>query len=175
MTEKQRFDIVFTGNIAEGFTLADVKRKAAQVFKMDDGKVDTLFQSKARTLKKNLDESAANKYQKILSQIGMVVLVQPQEFIDAKAELNHSPPSVGTNALPDWTLDEVGALLTGPTPETVSHVEAPSYTIATQPCNILTPDERPKIVPSLEISSLEAITINDVGEPLLEMSEKTTS
>lgn len=86
--EQQKFDVVFSGSIADGFVLAAVKEKAAQIFKMDDQKIAGLFQNKPLALKKNIDENAANKYQKVLTQIGMVVSVVPHE-----AALNTSSPS----------------------------------------------------------------------------------
>lgn len=52
---------------------------------MDAQKVESLFRGDARTLKKNLDESAAKKYQKILTQIGMVVSVYAESVANQEA------------------------------------------------------------------------------------------
>jgi|GEM_PF-4661434 len=75
MSQSMLFNIVFTGNIIDDFTLVNVKEKVGQLFKLGQSEVDNLFQGKPVTLKKNVDEAAAKKYKKILNQIGMVVQV----------------------------------------------------------------------------------------------------
>lgn len=184
MSDKPLFDIVFTGDIAEGFALDDVQRKAAQLFKMDDKKVASLFQGKRLALKKNLDENAANKYRKVLSQIGMIVLVQSQspsvpspptkEKVDDNqevAKLTEKP----ITTLPNWDIDDVGVLLTEAQPEPEAEVIAPDYTLAPQPCDILKPEERPKVVPPPSLPALSSMTLGKVGEELLEISDKATT
>ena len=51
------FDIVFTGQLAEGFELAAVKQKVSQLFKLDADKTNRLFLGKPVTLKKNLEHN----------------------------------------------------------------------------------------------------------------------
>ncbi len=191
MSEESTFDIVFTGEILEGFVLLEVKQKAAQLFKMDEQKVAALFQSKPVTLKKNLAPDAAKKYQKVLSQIGMAVVAQPQntEVKGAAAPSPSQPsnPNVASDDLskddkkkhaskevtvPEWELDEVGVLLTEPVEQASAVVNAPDYTLANQPCNILRPDEVSQPPPEPVFPELSELTINDAGEDLLESTEK---
>ena len=83
------FDIVFTGKLAGGIEPSAVKQKVAQLFKLDTEKVDRLFQGKPVTLKKNLEQVAAKKYQKILMQIGMVVELRQQHSM---LDVGHQQP-----------------------------------------------------------------------------------
>ena len=69
------FDIIFTGDLVDGASLDLVKQKAVQVFRLNDSKVTVLFSGKRTVLKKNVDQSAAMKYQKILTGIGMASVV----------------------------------------------------------------------------------------------------
>jgi len=71
------FDIIFTGDIVDGADLALVKQKAAQIFRLNDVKTEVLFSGKPTVLKKNVDQSAVSKYQRILTGIGMTTVVQP--------------------------------------------------------------------------------------------------
>lgn len=71
------FNIIFTGAIREGFDEATVKQKAQQIFKLEAAKTAVLFSGKPTVLKKNIDATAAQKYQKVLHGIGMQTRVQP--------------------------------------------------------------------------------------------------
>jgi hypothetical protein len=186
MPDKQLFDIIFTGDIADGFDLVEVKRKAAQLFKMEDQKISSLFQGKRLALKKNLDEAAANKYRKVLSQIGMIVVVQsqgdiapvsesPQQQSESKPQVTHESSVPSATASLNWEIEQVGVLLVAATPSPSPAVTAPTYTLAPQPCHLLTPEERPE--PSLppNLQALSTITLGNVGAELLEIEEKTTT
>ncbi|MFT6220946.1 MAG: hypothetical protein ACJA0C_000343 [Candidatus Endobugula sp.] len=82
------FDIVFTGDIAGGADIIEVKAKAAQLFRLDDDKLTVLFSGKRTMLKKSIDDEAAQKYQKILNGIGMITVVQ----VHATTQAKPSPP-----------------------------------------------------------------------------------
>jgi hypothetical protein len=188
------FDVIFTGDIAEGFVLADVKKKAAQLFKMNDQKIDALFKGGALSLKKNLDQLAAQKYQKILSQIGMVVLIQPhgsfeetanavEKSVEIVATADSCAAGLGEQALAtrpleqnaissDWELDSLGVTLSEPELHRGSAVSAPDYTIAPQEGLLLNPDERSKASDAANFPELDSITMSDVGESLLTASER---
>ncbi len=77
-SDDEKFDVVFSGQIANGFIIDDVKQKLSQLFKIDSTKVDKLFQAESVVLKKSLSESAALQYQKVLLQNGMVVSLKSQ-------------------------------------------------------------------------------------------------
>jgi hypothetical protein len=190
MAEEQLFDIVFTGDIAASFVLLEVKKKVAQRFKMDERKVDALFKGRAVTLKKNLDSTAAKKYQKILTQMGMVVLIQPRaKAVSAIQQANiTSPENTRQDVLapkagdtnndsressPDWALDEVGVLLSEPSP-VMPNIASPNYTLTSPMGNILTPEEMPAPIAAPDDSALSDVTIKTAGQSLLDEAEKAT-
>ena len=78
------FDIVFTGDIADGADITKVKVKAAQLFRLDNDKLAVLFSGKRTMLKKSIDNKAAQKYQKILNGIGMITVLQTHATTPAK-------------------------------------------------------------------------------------------
>lgn len=189
MAEEQQFDIVFAGEIVEDFVLLEVKKKVAQLFKMDERKVDALFNGKAVTLKKSLDNIAAKKYQKILTQVGLVVLAQPRAIAKAASVIqkiditNPEKETLATNVVetkndsrelsPNWDLDEVGVLLSEPSP-TMPDIAPPNYTLTSPTGNILMPEEMPTPIAASDMSDFSDVTINTAGKSLLEESEKAT-
>ena len=198
--EQQKFDVVFSGSIADGFVLAAVKEKAAQIFKMDDQKIAGLFQNKPLALKKNIDENAANKYQKVLTQIGMVVSVVPHEAAlntlspsavvgrqsshpssvssehkEKALTKNDTSRSQAFDSSKHWTLEAVGARLTDASSVNVTQpqdITVPDYTLRSQPCNILASEEMLPTASAPVLPDLARITMRDVGEDLLSDSEK---
>jgi hypothetical protein len=78
------FDILFTGDIADGVDITTVKLKAAQLFRLDDAKLVVLFSGKRTILKKNINNDAAQKYQKILKSIGMITVLKSHGVASVK-------------------------------------------------------------------------------------------
>lgn len=71
------FHVVFRGDIADGFALADVKARFAQLFKLDPARVDAYFAGKPTALKKDCDRATAEKFRGALQQIGAVAEIRP--------------------------------------------------------------------------------------------------
>ena len=72
----EKFDIVFTGQLAKGVEPAVAKRNMCALFKASAEKIDRMFQSDSVTLKKNLDIDAAGKYRIALKKAGVIVEVR---------------------------------------------------------------------------------------------------
>lgn len=186
MTDNQKFDVRFTGQVAEGFLLGDVKSKAAKLFNIDDKKIDAMFKGRMVSLKRNLNEAAAKKYQKILTQIGMVVVLQPTQektpeqkietFEEKSAENNTKKEELKANhenaSSSEWDIDEVGVMLVAPAPEINPSVNIPTYSLADQTGNILNSEEVKTGEKKIIEPNVSHITINDVGEFLLTESER---
>ena len=66
----ERFNLVFSGDLARGADLAQAKKNLGRLFKISDEKVEALFSGKAITLKKNLDFATANKYRTAIKNAG---------------------------------------------------------------------------------------------------------
>lgn len=99
-----KFDIIFTGDIVDGADISTVKIKAAQLFRLDEAKLAILFRGKRTALKKNVDNDTAQKYQKILKNIGMITVLQshgtantslaPQKSSHDQAAISSQAPSI---------------------------------------------------------------------------------
>ncbi|HEY7884360.1 MAG TPA: hypothetical protein VIC08_05375 [Cellvibrionaceae bacterium] len=102
------YDLVFRGDIVLGHSLSDVKARMQQLFKADAAKIDALFSGRPVTLKRNMDEATAKKYQAVLSKAGAeVALVAVTEGESAAS----AESSVSTQA---WSLAPVGSPLLRP-------------------------------------------------------------
>jgi hypothetical protein len=79
------FDIIFLGQLQPGHTLAEVKRRLIELFKVDAAKIDVLFSGVAVPLKRNLDQAGAKKYQAVLARAGIKVQVRASKASAAAA------------------------------------------------------------------------------------------
>ena len=75
MTDKNH-NIVFNGDIVEGFSIGQVKKNMSQLFKTDPEKIATLFGGQRAILKKNIDQTTALKYKQVLLKAGALVDIQ---------------------------------------------------------------------------------------------------
>lgn len=109
------FDIIFRGDIVFGHQLAEVKLRLQQLFKADAAKIDALFTGRPVPLKRNLDETTANKYRDALLKAGAMVEVCPSDKSPANAP---AKPPVAARPVPavvrapessGWTLAPVGS------------------------------------------------------------------
>ncbi len=74
-----KYDVVFTGELFDGFDKADVKANLARVFRVSDEKTEKFFSSPRVVLKANVDRKTADKYKAILAKTGAVVSVEPRQ------------------------------------------------------------------------------------------------
>jgi hypothetical protein len=80
------FDIIFLGQLQAGHTLAEVKPRLMQLFKVDAAKIDAIFSATAVPLKRNLDRAGAKKYQAVLARAGVKVQIRPSNTSAAAAK-----------------------------------------------------------------------------------------
>ena len=66
------FEVAFSGEIAPGADLSQVRASVGKMFKADETKLDQLFSGKRIVIKKNIDEQTALKYKAALSKAGAV-------------------------------------------------------------------------------------------------------
>lgn len=173
-----QFDIIFRGDIVFGQQLADVKLRLQQLFKSDAAKIDALFTGRPVPLKRNLDESTANKYRDALLKAGAMVDIYPSDKSPANAPVRPAPaiaPAESKPAVPTgWTLAPVGADLLPirerpPQPAPVV-VDITGLSLRPAEGNLLDPrefrqDEAPAVVaPDLGLAA--------VGEDLISADEK---
>lgn len=82
------YSVIFRGDIVLGKNLVDVKQKLAQLFKVDDARIERLFTGKPVPLKANTSLTQAKKYQAILNQVGIVTSVIDNSIADITSTIN---------------------------------------------------------------------------------------
>lgn len=86
------FEVVFSGRIAEGASVDQVKGNVAKLFKVEVAKVERLFSGARVAIKKGIDEATAKKYQMALAKAGALC-----EVVNAAAvkpeQAEPTPPS----------------------------------------------------------------------------------
>ena len=73
---EELFEVAFSGEVADGADLEQVKAKVGAMFKADATKLGHLFSGKRMVIKKNIDLPTANKYKAALNKAGAVCEVK---------------------------------------------------------------------------------------------------
>jgi len=85
------FEVVFNGEVIDGFDAAETRAKIGKLFNADEAKIARLFSGNSVVIKKNLDEATANKYLGAFKNAGAKAIVR-----DAAApvveEVQAAPP-----------------------------------------------------------------------------------
>jgi hypothetical protein len=86
----EKFSVVLTGKLADGFELPRVKSNIAQVFKLAPEKVEKLFRGKPVALKRGVDKAQAMKLRNALARAGALGLIKadvvnPQVTVETPA------------------------------------------------------------------------------------------
>lgn len=66
------FNVVFSGNIAPNHTINNVKNNLNKLFKLNDAKIEQMFNGYDYNLKTNLDQEAAENFKEKLEKIGVL-------------------------------------------------------------------------------------------------------
>lgn len=80
------FDVVFYGNILDGFSVEQVKASFAKLFKLSDEKVEQIFSTSRVVLKANVTEAVSEKFLQALKNAGAEVAVEAKN-VTPKVEL----------------------------------------------------------------------------------------
>ena len=72
----EKFSVVLTGKLADGFELPQVKSNIAQVFKLAPEKVEKLFSGKPVALKRGIDKAQAMKLRNALARAGALGVIK---------------------------------------------------------------------------------------------------
>lgn len=84
------YRIVFSGEVSDGVSFGDAKSKVCALFKLDNKTVEALFSSKRTIVKKNLNYSEAQKYQKAFLKCGAVCEIVKQSKVDTEKTISDS-------------------------------------------------------------------------------------
>ncbi len=83
--------LVFRGEVIEGFKADDVRRELAQALKLDEARVAQLFTGARTVLKRSVEPALARRYVDKLASLGARVHLEPSD----------APPTTGFAPLPD--------------------------------------------------------------------------
>jgi len=72
----EKFSVVLTGKLADGFELPEVMDNIAQVFKLAPEKVEKLFGGKPVALKRGVEKSQAMKLRNVLARAGALGIIK---------------------------------------------------------------------------------------------------
>ncbi len=96
----ERFDIIFEGHIKEKASLLEVKRKLATLFKIDDTRVEQLFQRSPVVIKRNLTRAEAVEYDRLFEQTGAESRIVPsRRQTEAQPQKGSTPPATAPQRL----------------------------------------------------------------------------
>lgn len=157
---QENYDLVFRGELVRGAELAQAKRNIAQLFKVDNTKVESLFSGKAIVLKKGLDFATANKYRVAIKKAGCRVDVLEQHIrLPSGPEAAHASTAESVPAAP------------APEPNADSTSSAESLlSLAPGGGNLLSADE---VQPTLQVDvDTSGLSVKEAGDDLLNDSEK---
>ncbi|MDH5517777.1 MAG: hypothetical protein OEY36_08150 [Gammaproteobacteria bacterium] len=70
------FEVVFKGEIIDGFDTAETRQKIGKLFNADEAKINRLFSGNNVVIKKNLDQATANKYITAFKNAGAIAVVR---------------------------------------------------------------------------------------------------
>lgn len=85
-----RYNIVFTGEIMDGYDPGDVKRNLARLFSISEEKAGQILARKRVILKKDLDERTAGRYAEVLKKAGLQIFQEP---VQAQTGIQEQKPS----------------------------------------------------------------------------------
>ena len=72
-----QYNVVFHGEFSPEYDIDEAKEKLAKIFKLKSETVDTLFSGQTVTIRKNVDEVTAQKYQKAAAGCGVIFELEP--------------------------------------------------------------------------------------------------
>ena len=107
----EQYKLVFTGQIAEGYTQPEVEAGLARLFKTEVGKIALMFSGQAVVLRKGLDEATAGQYLAALAKVGALA---------ERVPMTPPPPVAAAPAAP-----ALPAALAPPAPAIARAAEAP--------------------------------------------------
>lgn len=83
---QDRYDVVFYGEILDGFDLQSVKQGFINLFSLTEEKVEQIFASSKVTIKPGLDQQTADKYQRALEKVGALTVIESKTPVEAVAQ-----------------------------------------------------------------------------------------
>lgn len=106
----KKFQVIINGQLVDGAELIQTRQNIARLFKTTIEAVEPMFSGKRVSVKKNLDQVTAKKYQQIIIKAGLKAGVIPMART-ASAEKTIAAPRPQTTTLDDATIAAVGSTI----------------------------------------------------------------
>lgn len=105
--------VYFEGNIADGFSIGQVKKNLVKLFKSDAERIGQLFSGERVALKKDIDLATAKKYHAVLLNAGALVTIAAANDAAVLESGAEQPAQEKQAEQPEfsWSLAPVGSLL----------------------------------------------------------------
>ena len=78
-SQGKRYQVIFRGEIVDGYETAKVKRNLARLFKADVKRIEPLFSGQPVVIKEDLDAQTAETYQKKIKEAGAICVIQQRD------------------------------------------------------------------------------------------------
>lgn len=169
----QQFEIAFSGEIAPGAQLEQVKAAIARLFQADDALLARLFSGQRMVIKQSIDSDAAAKYQAAFQRAGAVLEVRDLTAPDIEEITPGLPVENPASSAPQGATStpvdtgKPAMLKVAPRDEYMAAfigVEAPDFGIAPLGDDLQpTPAEKP--APDLDLSAMSLAPVgSDMGQ-----------
>ncbi len=171
------YEVAFSGEIAEGADIEQVKQAVAKLFKADEAKLEQLFSGKRIVIKKNINLVTAQKYQTALNNARALCEIKNLSAVTAVEEVEIKAPEAEPAAPPPAAVkrDPVIDENIPPAPNTDPlHIDASSIEdleVSVAPVGSDLQDEIREVEP-LE-ADLEGLSMAPVGSDLGVEKEET--
>jgi hypothetical protein len=163
MSQEQRYDLLFRGDIVPGRQLDDVKTRVRELFQIDDARLASLFSGRPVLIRRELGAMEAERYRGALAAAGALVELRPVSGSPegAAAPVAATPqPAAG-----DWALTPVGAALLRPEERGQSApraVDVGDLSVLPPGADVLRPEERRAVAAvSIDTSRFGLQTLDD--------------
>ncbi len=169
-----RHSVYFEGSIADGFSIGQVKKNLAKLFKADAERISRLFSGERVALKKDIDLATAKKYHAVLANAGaLVTIVAASDAATIEVEM---PPAAQQKEKEEpkysWTLAPVGSLLlkaTEKVKQAVVNIDISHLSLA----SVFT-TEKKKAAEAAPAPDVSHLSVAPVGEQLVQSSNSET-
>ncbi len=117
----QKYQVIFYGKIKPGADIESVKNNLAQVFRLDEKKVEALFSGKKKVIKKEADRALCQKTKRVFDAAGAVVTIVPLTNGEAPPPEKDEPESgpAESKPVPPPLPVQTGSGSAGVAPETI--------------------------------------------------------
>ncbi len=124
--ENKRFQIIINGQLAEGVDLAQAQQNISSLFKASLEAVAPMFSGKRISVKKNIDQATAKKYQQLIIKAGLKAGVAPMPEQAPTDNVTTGEKSL-KNGLTSEAIAAVGSIMDSRPPPPEANIDTSAY------------------------------------------------